>query len=346
MIIQTNSPLVSVLIPSYNAQDFIGRCLSSVLAQTYRNIEVIVVDDGSTDDTAAIVHSFAAADTRVRLVRLGVNCGLSCALNRGIDECCGPLIARIDADDYCVPDRLAIQVAFLTDHPEIHIVGSYLTFLDMNGVGLRTGLFPITPEDIRAALQTVSRNFVVAHPAVMYRASVIRELGKYNQELSYAEDYDLWLRAVKYFNIANIPMALTRYTELGGSLTRTNLIRNNVVIYAIYCSNVKGVDFLQGQDFSLPKTSEDIADALRNAVDVVGPTAQVELLYSVIRMGLEDALTWIEMVTGPDFQKNSKSLILAAETAHGSYFRYHPAWMRVKTALANGHGRGLLGLKR
>ena len=131
--------LVTVLLPVYNGGPFLPRVLASLLAQTWRDFEVLVIDDGSSDGSAEIAAAHARSDPRVRVLRNERNLGLARTLNRGLDEARSPLVARQDVDDLSHPERLARQVAFLEAHAEVALVGAQGWEIDRDGTGPTCG---------------------------------------------------------------------------------------------------------------------------------------------------------------------------------------------------------------
>src|SRR3712207_4054623 len=124
--------MISVVMPVFNGQRFLAEAMDSLLAQTFRDFEVVAVDDGSTDDTPATLHRYAERDARVRVIR-GDHAGISAALNRGIAAATHEWIARMDADDVATPDRFAKQLAAAAAHPDVVVWGSYANHVDASG---------------------------------------------------------------------------------------------------------------------------------------------------------------------------------------------------------------------
>jgi glycosyltransferase involved in cell wall biosynthesis len=215
------SPAVSVLMPVHNAERWLREALDSVLWQSLGCIELIAVDDGSTDGSVAMLESAARADGRVRLLRQPHQ-GLIAALNLGLVEARAPLLARLDADDIAHPTRLQQQAAFLAEHPEVGVVGAWALEIDAGGHvrGRRT------PEVAPAALkQVLARNNPIIHSAVMARTDLLRQLGGYRAAFQTAEDYDLWLRASEVAQIANLPAFLVSYRVHGAGASRRDPLR-------------------------------------------------------------------------------------------------------------------------
>lgn len=206
------APRVSVVMSVYNAARWLREAVQSVLDQTLRELELIVVDDGSTDGTPAILQ--AVGDGRLRAVRQS-RAGLTVSLNRGLRLASGPLLARLDADDVALPERLARQVAFLDAHPEVGVLGTACLETDESGRVLGTYRPPVTDAEIRRAL--IRRNPFV-HSSVMMRRDVLEPAGFYDEALAVAQDYELWLRLSR----------LTRMANLGEPLVRRRLAMDRV----------------------------------------------------------------------------------------------------------------------
>jgi glycosyltransferase involved in cell wall biosynthesis len=209
-------PRVSVILPVFNAERFLAEALQSVRAQTFRDFELIVIDDGSSDRSFAIAETFVREEPRAVVVRQE-NRGLVAALNRGLAMARGELIARFDQDDVCLPQRLERQVAYLDAHPEVAVVGCNVTFIDEAGRVLRDFDFPLTPQAAAAQLATGSP---LAHPTVVMRRAVIEAVGGYRPAFEHAEDYDLWLRVAERAQLANVGERLLLYRQHGDNMTR------------------------------------------------------------------------------------------------------------------------------
>jgi glycosyltransferase involved in cell wall biosynthesis len=186
-----SEPLVSVLMAVRDGEPFIRAAVESVLGQTLADFELLVVDDASEDGTAALVESYG--DERIRLVRLPSNVGQAPALNLGLAECRGLYVARLDADDACLPQRLERQVATLDADPGLAVVGSWMEYVDEEGrtIGFQRGRIRTRAQFV---FQTLVSYVLISHPAAMYRRAVALELGGYDPELAPSEDKDLWRR--------------------------------------------------------------------------------------------------------------------------------------------------------
>lgn len=212
-----SSPAVTVLLPVRNGAATLQSSLTSILRQTFTNIEVLVIDDGSTDETPAILR--ACTDPRLRVLRNEKNIGLMRTLNRGLREARGELIARQDADDLSEPDRLARQLEFLERHPQVQLLGT--SCWRMNPAGRVTGAndLPSTHHALRWA--SVLDNPFIHTSVIFRRATALDELGGYNEALSICEDYDLWNRIAARHRVANLPERLVYYREHGTSMMQS-----------------------------------------------------------------------------------------------------------------------------
>lgn len=199
------APLVTVLMPVYNGERHLAAALDSILAQTFVDFELLVIDDGSTDDSAAIVQHYA--DSRIRLERSKCNLGVVAALNRGLGLARGEFIARMDCDDISLPTRLTRQVEFLSHHPEVIACGTWMRTFGVSEEQIWKA--PIDHEDIKARLLFESCLF---HPTVMLRTEVLRQHQiQYDESFRHAEDFDLWTRLVKLGRLANLDEILLQY---------------------------------------------------------------------------------------------------------------------------------------
>ncbi len=197
---------ISVLMSVYNVEAYVAQALVSIQSQTFSDLEIVVVDDGSTDGTLLIVDRMASADPRVKVVRSAKNQGLSLALNLGLKFCTSPYIARMDGDDIALPNRLEKQLRFLEMNPDIALVGCETVAIDLHGYplhGLGISRKPITPE-------AISRTMLIASPCLhiwLARREVYDALSGC-REMS-AEDYDFLLRSIiAGYRSSNLPEAL------------------------------------------------------------------------------------------------------------------------------------------
>lgn len=199
--------VVDVLVTVYNGDRYIAQTLDSVIAQTLQNWRLIVVDDQSTDRTAEILHEYAVREPRLLIVK-GKHKGIAAAANIGLHHVTAPFVARLDADDIAMPQRLQVQVDYLQRHPDVLAVGSDVMLIDERNQPLRRRKAPVGWESIREILKT--RN-CMCHPSAMIRTSVLRDIGGYREKFKNSLDYDLWLRVAEVGKIENISQDLLLY---------------------------------------------------------------------------------------------------------------------------------------
>lgn len=225
-----DNPVVSIGIPFYNAENYLSDAITSVLAQTYSYWELILVDDGSTDNSLQIAQKFAATDYRIRIISDGLNKKLPARLNQIIDEAKGEFIARMDADDIMHPQRLEKQIEFLKQNKKYDLVSSGLISIDnlnkIKGFRCVSHFF----DDFF----TAKLSYPIVHPSVMARKSWY-ERNKYSEKYSRAEDFELWTRAIvnKNFRMAVLPDLLLYYRE-EGNLSKDKIVNSYKDTLEIY----------------------------------------------------------------------------------------------------------------
>lgn len=203
-----NSPLVSVIIPCYNAEKYISEAIGSIINQTYSNIEILCIDDCSKDNTLSMLREFEAIENRVRVYSNPINMQIAATLNVGLEHALGTYIARMDADDIAVHDRIEKQVNFLEAYPQIAICGGQCDVI--NEYGIQTGriFYPLSDEELKPLLLFDS---CFAHPTVMFRKSIYNSLGGY-ADMMPVEDVEYWTRmTIAGYKFANLPDVLLRY---------------------------------------------------------------------------------------------------------------------------------------
>ncbi|HXC28460.1 MAG TPA: glycosyltransferase [Stellaceae bacterium] len=213
------TPAVSVVMPMRNAIAFLDQAVTSILTQSFTDFEFIIVDDGSTDGSFNRARGFA--DPRLRIHAQPAT-GIVSALNAGIALARAPLIARMDADDIALPDRLQKQVSLLGERPDIAAVGSGYRTIDPHGKPLREITLPTDPDEIRRILLETN---CMAHPTMVMRRDAIVRAGGYRDEFPLCEDYDLWLRMSEKSALTNIPEPLLLYREHDTNATWADLER-------------------------------------------------------------------------------------------------------------------------
>ena len=212
------SPTASVLMPIYNAERYVAGAISSILAQTFRDFEFIIVDDGSTDQSLEIVRRFARSDSRIRVLSRP-NTGIVGALNDGLSLARGELIARMDADDVAYPQRLQRQVAYLSDHPECVAVGALVRCIDSDGQPANIYFnLPLDHAGIDSGWLMRGIGGAISHPTALLRMTALERIGGYRDVLA-AEDADLFIRLAEVGRLANVPEILLDYRVHAESIT-------------------------------------------------------------------------------------------------------------------------------
>lgn len=226
------APGVSVVLPVYNGAEHLRASIDSILAQTYDDFELVIVDDASTDDSLAVAR--AVADPRVHIVALGRNGGLAAALNAGIAVAAAPVIARQDQDDLADSRRLERQLAALDQDPGIVLVGTWARIVRPDGAGgwEPAGVHHHPVGDAELRLRLLWNNPFV-HSSVAFRRTAFEQAGRYGTDpaLNWPEDFDLWVRMAPLGRLANVPEELVTYRQTAGGMSdaHRDRIREGVV---------------------------------------------------------------------------------------------------------------------
>lgn len=208
-------------MPLFNAEQTVNESIESVLNQTFKDFEFLIIDDGCTDNSVSVVESFQ--DSRIKLLHNPQNMNLVPTLNRGLEEASGEYIIRMDADDICMPERFQKQVNFMDSNPEIGICGSWLHCFGAADFVLEPAL---EHDEIMSRLFFTN---IIAHPTVIMRLKALKDLGL-NYKLFLAEDFDLWRRASFKTKLHNIPEVLLDYRISNVSYSQVNSPQVKVVI--------------------------------------------------------------------------------------------------------------------
>jgi glycosyltransferase involved in cell wall biosynthesis len=192
-------------MPVYNARQFVGEAIQSILDQSYRDLEFIIVNDGSNDGSGDIIAAFK--DPRIKVITIE-NRGIAGALNEGIRNSTAPFIARMDADDISLPERLEKQICFFRDNSEVGLLGTWATVIETDGSPRGHLRHPISNGHMQFELMF---NTPLVHPTVMFRRSLLERSGLYDARQDVFEDYDLWSRMARHTQMANIPEELLLY---------------------------------------------------------------------------------------------------------------------------------------
>lgn len=211
-------PRISVLMPVYNAERYLAASLESILSQSMKDFEFVIVNDGSKDGSLNILKSYAEKDSRIRLISRP-NTGIVGALNDGLAICQGEFIARMDGDDKAMPDRLEKQLAFMQANPKLVAAGTFVQIIDDEDAPIDSPKLPATHEEIEATHLTGDSS--IYHPSVMIRTCAIRQVGGYREGTCPCEDYDLYLRLGEMGELANMAIPLLKYRRSATSIVST-----------------------------------------------------------------------------------------------------------------------------
>ncbi len=202
----SSPPTVSVIIPVYNGERYVADAIGSILSQSFKDFELILIDDASTDGSLEVLRS--QDDQRIRIVRNDVNLGLARTHNRGLDLARGRYLAMLDHDDWSEPERLAKQVAFLDRHEDHVLVGSWAATMDAQGrTRRRRKRYPLSADEIQAGLLF---GCCVFHPSITARTEVMRAY-RYSDRFAICDDFDLFVRLSRSHKLANLPSVLVRH---------------------------------------------------------------------------------------------------------------------------------------
>lgn len=252
-------------MPAYNDASFVGEAIDSILAQTLTDFEFVIVNDGSTDSTGTIIAECAARDGRIRVLTNERNLGIVGALNRGLDACQGRYVARMDADDVALPERLAKQAARMDEAPDVVALGGSLEYIDSAGADLGARRTCAVDDSPLAANPLL-------HPTVMIRRDVLETHQlRYEERFHYAEDYFLWLRLSRFGRLDAIDEVVLKYRLSAGASRMRHL---KAMLWATVRTKLAGIVRLGIR----PKVS----DVLRMAAEIVllaVPAGIVRRLY-------------------------------------------------------------------
>lgn len=200
-------PDVSVVMTACNVERFLAESIESILGQTCKNLELVIVDYGSTDNSKSIISSYAVRDSRIKFHEIPP-CSLPVARNVSCSHARGRFIAVMDADDISLPDRLALEIDFMDKHPKVGFVGGAALWMDLSGRVLGLHAFPSDDRELRAALATRCPFW---HPTLLIRKDAFDSIGGYRAAFVAAQDYDLELRLSEHYECANLTQAVIKY---------------------------------------------------------------------------------------------------------------------------------------
>lgn len=234
-------PLISVVMAVYQGERYLAKSIESILSQTVKSFEFIIVDDGSSDNSVAIIEEYQARDPRIVLIRNRVNLGLGGSLRVGVNAARGEFIARMDCDDISPADRFASQIAYLYEHPEIAILGGNHRLIDESGNDLGPFDYPQSPLVIRWNM-LLGNGLIVSNGATMIRRDFLLRLGNYS-DLRSAQDYELWSRtfSMEPLPIANLEDNVLFYRQHPETITKNSRSYQEQVAVAVRKSQIEGL---------------------------------------------------------------------------------------------------------
>lgn len=266
------TPQVSVVMPVRDGQRFLSLAIESVLSQTVRDLELLVVDDGSGDATPEIVRGFSARDDRVRLVQQPPS-GISAALNAGLEAARSPWVARLDADDVALPERLERQLAAARSRPDVIVWASWAQTIDVEGRPIgRVSTGPVT--DAEFARDHAAGFVEILHPTVMLRRDVALDVGGYDSRFDGAEDVELWDRMGVLGPMLTLPETLVRFRVHGGSFS-TERFAEGVRIHRFVAARRRAAARGEELDIAAFLAAEDAASPLHQLARDLGVRARL-----------------------------------------------------------------------
>jgi len=216
---QKKKPAVSVVMPVYNSERYIGESIDSILNQTYDDFEFIIIDDSSTDSTKNIVEEYMSRDDRIKLINLE-NKGLVASLNEGVKHAKGEFIARMDSDDISFPNRLERQISYLQNNQDIVALGVWTLVIDEDGRPIQRWKLNKSHNEIVSRLLS-GKGGQLIHPSIMLRRKALVKVGGYDERYKVSEDFDLYVRLSEIGILENLPEVLFCWRRHSTSLCST-----------------------------------------------------------------------------------------------------------------------------
>lgn len=233
-----NTPFVSVIMPAYDAGEYVRDAIKSILNQSYKNFEFIIVDDASTDGTGAVIQSFQKKDKRIVLARNKKNIGVTRSLNKAVKLASGKYIIRMDADDWSYPQRFMLQVQCMERNPTVVVSGSSIEVCDSNLKTKYIRKYQMNDATIR---RHIFRYSPFAHPATIWRADVLKR-ERYDERIGICQDYELYFRVGKFGKFMNVgtPLLKLRVHDNSVSVTKADLQLKATVLIRFHAVLMQG----------------------------------------------------------------------------------------------------------
>lgn len=213
---------VSVVMATYNEPaTIVEKAIRSILNQTYKDFELLIIDDSTKIETVTMINALALEDKRIIVIRQNERIGFVPALNIGLNMARGKYVSRMDGDDIALPEKLALQINFLDSHPLVDILGSAIFIINKDGISTSERTYPLSHSSIK--LFTIFRS-PFAHPTVVMRRTILDKNFRYDETLKRSEDIDLWLRLLNAgYQFANMPDKLLQYRVIGDLATKRTI---------------------------------------------------------------------------------------------------------------------------
>ena len=258
------NPKISVVMSAYKADKYLRECIESILNQTFTDFEFVIVNDCSTDKTSEILNFYSDKDSRIKIINNTKNIGLTKSLNIALKESKGEYIARMDADDICMPERFQKQFDFLESNKDHVLVGSWMKIINENGEEIDEWESEVNNEKIKEKL---IRYNPLSHSSIMIRTSLLIEEGGYNEKWRYAQDYELYFRLARLGKFANLPECLLKSRHSKKSITSSKNTAQSLCALRARWSGIKSGDYSLGNiiflmrpilGILLPKSFKDL----------------------------------------------------------------------------------------
>ncbi len=318
-------PEITVLMPVYNAEKYLSQSIESILSQSYSDFEFLMIDDGSTDSSVEIINSYK--DSRIRLVRNEQNLGISETLNKGIELASCDLIARMDADDISLPERLMKQYHYMNENPDVSLVSTNIE--KITGDGETIHIFEANPDFMYFNL--TFHCYGIYHPTVMYRKQAVQSVGMY--PLAHSEDFRLWSKLIRKYLFYNIPEILVKYRVSEQSISHSRLFNE-------YKDDEKlnimdNLRYFAGEEYNIP---DEWVEAYRNNFDPLTKPPKIKEMVKCIR---ELNLITDHILAKDNINRDPEAIRAAA--AHkkkhllDSFLKEIPAVYRIPLLFKTGH---------
>lgn len=230
------NPRISVIMSAYNSEKYLAEAIESILNQTFKDFEFIIINDGSTDNSLKIIRKYQKKDKRIKIMNNKNNLGLIKSLNKGLKIAKGKYIARMDADDISLPERFETQYGFLEKNNDIFLCGSGAIIIDKNGKEIALEKVPLYSEEIDKRLK---KSNCLIHPSIMFRNE---KKFFYREKAYYCEDYDLYLQMISQRRkIVNCPLPLLKYRITPDSISSTKTYYQKLFVKKIRDMHAKGI---------------------------------------------------------------------------------------------------------